>query len=72
MSTENVHEDHPWFKLPRWKKRLHGWASYQMSAWVALFFQKRLMSLCITISKNSSKNPLKILKETSSYENVDD
>lgn len=38
MSTENVHEEHPWFKLPRWKKRLHGWASYQMSAWIALFF----------------------------------
>ena len=58
MSTENVHEEHPWFKLPRWKKRLHGWASYQMCAWVALFFPEAVdVTLYNNLKEQFKKTP---------------
>ena len=30
--------NHPWYKLPMWKKRLHGWACYQFSSWISLIY----------------------------------
>ena len=30
--------DHPWHRRSRIVKGLSGWACYQLSAWVALFF----------------------------------
>ena len=27
-----------WYKFSLWKKRLHGWATYQVCAWLSLLF----------------------------------
>ena len=32
---------HPWYKLSRWQKRIHGWLTYQISAWLALVFPEQ-------------------------------
>jgi hypothetical protein len=29
---------HPWHKLPRWQKRIHGWVCYQLQSWFALLW----------------------------------
>lgn len=38
MVERSMMEKSNWHKLPRWKKRLHGWLSYQVYSWFALFF----------------------------------
>ena len=34
-------ETHPWYAMPRWKKRLHGFACYQLAAFVSLISPER-------------------------------
>ena len=33
---------HPWEAMPRWKKRLHGFFSYQLAAFFALIWPERV------------------------------
>ena len=48
---------HPWHKLPRWQKRIHGWVCYQLQSWFALLWPEAVDRIMYKTLRDQFEEP---------------